>query len=140
MGKIKHVTQLVVLDTLAVICMLLALATGWLPGPGGIPLFIIGLSLLAVNHEWAERYIDLLKEYADKISDLIFIPRLRVFFDILAGILLVTGTTLLVRQSALWMLSGGAFCLGMSLVTFFGNRNRWARFKKWLKQALASKK
>lgn len=140
MGKIKHVTQLVVLDTLAVIFMLLAIATGWLPGPGGIPLFIIGLSLLAVNHEWAERYIDLLKEYADKVSDLIFLPRLRVFFDILAPILLITGALFIVFQSAIWMISFGVFCLGMSLLTFFGNRNRWARSKKWVKKALARKK
>lgn len=140
MGKIKHVTQLVVLDTLAIIFMLLAIATGWLPGPGGIPLFIIGLSLLAVNHEWAERYIDLLKEYADKVSDLIFIPKLRVFFDVLAPTLLIIGIIFLEYQSAIWMISFGVFCVGMSMVTFFGNRNRWARFKKWLKQALASKK
>jgi hypothetical protein len=140
MGKIKHVTQLIVLDTLAVIFMLLALATGWLPGPGGIPLFIIGLSLLAVNHEWAERYIDLLKEYADKVSDLIFIPKLRGFFDVLAPVMFAGGTLFIIYQSAIWMISFGIFCIGMSLVTFFGNRNRWARFKKWLKKALASKK
>jgi hypothetical protein len=140
MGKIKHVTQLVVLDTLAVVVMLLAIATGWLPGPGGIPLFIIGLSLLSVNHEWAERYIDQLKEYADRVSDLIFIPRLRVFFDIIAPFLAIAGALFIVYQSAIWMISFGAFCLGMSLVSFFGNRNRWDRFKKRLRKALAPKK
>lgn len=140
MGKIKHVTQLVVLDTLAVVVMLLAIATGWLPGPGGIPLFIIGLSLLSVNHEWAERYIDQLKEYADRVSDLIFIPRLRVFFDIIAPFLAIAGALFIVYQSAIWMISFGAFCLGISLVSFFGNRNRWDRFKKRLRKALAPKK
>jgi hypothetical protein len=134
MPRIKHYAQLIVFDSLAVFFMLLAIATGWLPGPGGIPLFIIGLSLLAVNHEWAKRYIDLLKEYADKISDLIFLPKLRVFFDVLTPVLLTTGVILLVRHSALWMISLGAVCLGFTFLCFFGNRNRWARFKRTLKR------
>ncbi len=132
MARIKHYIQLIIFDTLAVICIIGAIATGWLPGPGGIPLFIVGLSLLAINHEWAERYIDLLREYADKISDMIFIPRLRVFFDITAALLLAAGVLLIAFQNAIWMMSLGVFSIGMGLLTFFGNRNRWARFKKSL--------
>lgn len=30
-------------------------ATGWLPGPGGIPLFLIGIAILATEFVWAER-------------------------------------------------------------------------------------
>jgi len=134
MPRIKHYAQLVLFDSLAAVCMAGAIATGWLPGPGGIPLFILGLSLLAINHEWAKRYIDLLREYADKFSDLIFTPRLRVFFDALAPLLLAGGVLLVLRRSALWMLSLGVFCLGMSLLTFFGNRNRWARLKQLFKK------
>lgn len=136
MSKIKHWAQLIILDTLAVLFMIAALFTGWLPGPGGIPLFLIGLGLLAINHEWAEKYIDLLKEYADRIGDLIFLPRLRVFFDVLSPVLLATGATLLFMQNALWMISLGAFCLGMSLLTFFGNRDRWTRCKKFIRSKL----
>jgi hypothetical protein len=132
MQRAKHYAQLILFDTLAVLFMVGALLTGWLPGPGGIPLFIIGLSLLAINHEWAEKYIHMLREYADKISDLIFLPKLRVFFDVLSPLLLVVGIVLLVYQDAIWMLSLGIFLLGMSLLTLVGNRNRWARFKKAL--------
>lgn len=32
--------------------------TGWLPGPGGIPLFLIGIAILATEFEWAERIRD----------------------------------------------------------------------------------
>ena len=31
-----------------------AAATGWLPGPGGIPLFIIGIAILATEFAWAK--------------------------------------------------------------------------------------
>lgn len=134
MARIKHYVQLIIFDTLAILCMIGALLTGWLPGPGGIPLFIIGLSLLAINHEWAEKYIDLLREYADRISDLIFIPKLRGFFDVLSPALLVVGGTLLYVRSAIWMLSIGAFLIGMSVVTFFGNRDRWGRLKRAIRK------
>jgi hypothetical protein len=32
--------------------------TGWLPGPGGIPLFLIGIAVLATEFEWAQRVRD----------------------------------------------------------------------------------
>ncbi len=35
-----------------------ALLTGWLPGPGGIPLFLIGIAILATEFEWAKRVRD----------------------------------------------------------------------------------
>lgn len=28
---------------------------GWLPGPGGIPLFLVGIAILATEFTWAER-------------------------------------------------------------------------------------
>lgn len=37
--------------------ILLAVATGWLPGPGGIPLAIAGLAVLASEFEWAQRLL-----------------------------------------------------------------------------------
>lgn len=33
-----------------------AALTGWLPGPGGIPLFLIGIAILATEFEYAERF------------------------------------------------------------------------------------
>lgn len=38
--------------------MLLAALTGWLPGPGGIPLALIGLAVLSTEFEWAARILD----------------------------------------------------------------------------------
>lgn len=40
--------------------------TGWLPGPGGIPLLVIGIAILASEFEWAarlrDRIYDILKD------------------------------------------------------------------------------
>lgn len=37
--------------------IVLAVLTGWLPGPGGIPLAIAGLAVLASEFEWAQRLL-----------------------------------------------------------------------------------
>jgi uncharacterized protein (TIGR02611 family) len=37
--------------------VVLGLATGWLPGPGGIPLVLAGLAVLASEFEWARRLL-----------------------------------------------------------------------------------
>ncbi len=41
--------------------ILLAGATGWLPGPGGIPLALVGLAVLASEFEWADRLLGWVK-------------------------------------------------------------------------------
>ncbi len=38
--------------------ILAAAATGWLPGPGGIPLFLVGIAILATEFVWAEKFRD----------------------------------------------------------------------------------
>lgn len=38
--------------------MLAAALTGWLPGPGGIPLFLLGLAVWASEFVWAKRLMD----------------------------------------------------------------------------------
>jgi hypothetical protein len=35
-----------------------SLLTGWLPGPGGLPLFIIGVTILSTEYHWAKRFRD----------------------------------------------------------------------------------
>lgn len=52
-----HVRKPVVL-VVGLIFIVAAGLTGWLPGPGGIPLFLIGIAILATEFEWAERIRD----------------------------------------------------------------------------------
>lgn len=53
-SKIRKPVVLVV----GLIFIIAAGLTGWLPGPGGIPLFLIGIAILATEFEWAERIRD----------------------------------------------------------------------------------
>lgn len=42
--------------------------TGWLPGPGGIPLFIAGLAVLASEFEWAQRLLYRVKDWVKTLT------------------------------------------------------------------------
>ena len=44
-----------------VLLIALGVATGWLPGPGGIPLVLLGLAVLASEFVWARRVMLLFK-------------------------------------------------------------------------------
>src|SRR5215216_378836 len=61
MESLKRYGKTILFDGLAVLCFIGVILFGWLPGPGGIPLLILGLSLLAVNHDWAERWLETAK-------------------------------------------------------------------------------
>lgn len=54
-------------DSLGILLIIAAPLLGWLPGPGGLPLFFAGLSLLAINHDWAQRLLDKMKSHTGKL-------------------------------------------------------------------------
>lgn len=134
MKSIFKFWKVIILDILGIVFMIAALLTGWLPGPGGIPLFIIGLSLLAINHEWAERYIDTFKKYADRVGDLIFIekPGVQLFYDLIAPLVTTLGVFFLIRHSDLWMVSIGIFLTFLGITFILGNRHRYRNLKQRL--------
>ena len=53
----KHRIYRIVVGVVGTLLILLAGATGWLPGPGGIPLALLGLAVLASEFEWAQRLL-----------------------------------------------------------------------------------
>ncbi|HZX01879.1 PGPGW domain-containing protein [Kribbella sp.] len=48
--------------------LLAAPLTGWLPGPGGIPLFIAGLAVLASEFEWAQRLLCRVNDWVKSLT------------------------------------------------------------------------
>ncbi|MFP5281961.1 MAG: PGPGW domain-containing protein [Actinomycetes bacterium] len=48
--------------------VVLGFATGWLPGPGGIPLVLLGLAILASEFEWAHRPVQWFKRQLHRYS------------------------------------------------------------------------
>lgn len=48
--------------------ILAAALTGWLPGPGGIPLFLVGVAILATEFEQAQRFRDWILRYIERFG------------------------------------------------------------------------
>lgn len=45
-----------------------SILTGWLPGPGGIPLFLVGIAILATEFEQARRFRDWALGYLERFG------------------------------------------------------------------------
>lgn len=120
------------IDILGGLLILAAALTGWLPGPGGIPLLIIGLSLLATNHEWAARWLQKVRDQGDKLSEKIFDgPKpMRWIIDILTIALIAVGVLLLMHFTKSIIRSAAISTFLLALILFFGNRRRFTRLKK----------
>lgn len=123
------------MDTLGFLLMLISPLFGWLPGPGGIPIFIAGLGLLAINHEWAKRWLKTIKEKGVNVIDAIFVkhPVWEAFYDIMTVIFVVVGVQLLNTYTKNITLTIGILLLLTAFVLFIGNRKRLKRFMNHVK-------
>jgi len=122
----KRKTKAILIDVLGFTLVLAAAPIGWLPGPGGIAVLILGLSLLATNHEWAERIMNRVKRELttanQKVSEAD--PLTKWAIDIF-GILFIIIAVFLVTQftQSLAKTSAISFVIvGISLL--LTNRNR----------------
>jgi len=124
--KQRPLYQRVAIDILGVLLIIAAGIFGWLPGPGGVPLLIAGLSLLATNHEWARKLLHSVKDNGVKIMDMIFKdhPVLALIYDILAIALLILAGVVIGNASGN-ITRGLATALAFfGFGLFLGNRKR----------------
>lgn len=75
---------------------------GWLPGPGGIPLFLVGVAILATEFAWAERFKRFLLEIVHR-----------------------TGAWLKVRPGVIWLV-----VVAIVICTALGMFEFWRRFSQ----------
>ena len=99
---------------------------GWLPGPGGIPLFLAGLGVLSLNYEWPERILkdfdrqrrELTEQYLVNNRQVSLAIDITAVALIAAGVyLLLTSTTLIPRGIGIGLTTG-------SLIMLLSNQNR----------------
>src|SRR3954471_587937 len=102
MDFIKRNAKRIAVDAAGYLLLVAALATGWLPGPGGIPLALAGLGILSINNEWARRLRTYLLDHGGKIVQVIFPknPFFEWFYDILVLVVLALVTYLAFHHAA----------------------------------------
>lgn len=128
--------KIVAYDILAGLCFIGVILFGWLPGPGGIPLFLLGLSLLATNHDWAERWLETAKIKGVSLRKILFPDKLwvQIIYDGIAlGVMTIA--VLLVIEYENRLIEGIAVMIFFaSMFIFLVNRNRFDSFTNLLKR------
>ncbi|MEO8105482.1 MAG: PGPGW domain-containing protein [Candidatus Saccharibacteria bacterium] len=112
--------------------IILGLAIGWLPGPGGIPLTVAGLGLLSINNVWAERLRTYLLARGGKAVGWLFpdTPLAQWLYDLLVLALLGGVAGLAYHHNAVWQISLATIGFFIALAIAFLNRGRYERLKR----------
>lgn len=123
-------------DILAGFCFLGVILFGWLPGPGGIPLFILGLSLLAANHDWAERWLETAKHHGVSFKKWIFPNKrwVRNLYDFGSIAIASTGVYIVATNDNRLIEGAGVVMVCFSLFVFLVNRDRFDKFSTLFKR------
>lgn len=118
-------------DTAGYALIVLSGLTGWLPGPGGIPLLIAGLGLLSIHNKWAMDLRVYLLTHGGKIMQVIFPknPIAQWAYDIVAITLFVLAAMLAWMHAALWQLSAAIALFFIAIFVALMNRERLAALR-----------
>jgi hypothetical protein len=134
--KDRPLYQRIVIDIAGFGLMIASFLLGWLPGPGGIPLFLAGLGLLALNHEWAESLLKNFEKKREVFTDkyLMSSPRTSRIIDFVSTAATVIGLWLAFTQMHLVYKGVGLAITSISLIVILSNQKRFERIAKMLKK------
>ncbi len=119
--------KVVLSDIAGVSLLILVPFLGPLPGPGGIPLLLAGLGLLAMNHDWADRWLHYAKIHSESLRHVFFPDTTWVkwAWDIFAAFMLGFGTWVNIIADENWFWKGISIgIMAGSTTVFMMNRNR----------------
>jgi hypothetical protein len=128
----KQRVKAVAVDILGLSLILAAIPIGWIPGPGGIPLVILGLSLLATNHEWAGHMMERVKEQSTKASKQVSesSPRTKWVIDILSIVFIAAAVILFTQFTQSIAITSAVSFVISGVILLATNQNRYKRIWK----------
>lgn len=132
MDMLKRNTKRIVIDAAGYLLIVAAILTGWLPGPGGIPLALAGLGLLSINNKWAKDLRDYLMKHGGKLVRVLFPsnPLVQWLYDIMVVALLVLAGWLAERHAAVWQISLAVALFFIAVFLALMNRDRLKTLQK----------
>lgn len=131
MHTLKSRSKRILTDAAGYLLILAGIATGWLPGPGGIPLIVGGLGLLSINNLWAKNLRIWVVENGGKAAELLF-PKHPVAewgYDILVVLLFALTVVLEIRHASVVQMGLGISAFFIALFIALTNRDRLKRLR-----------
>ncbi|HSX05346.1 MAG TPA: PGPGW domain-containing protein [Candidatus Saccharimonadales bacterium] len=124
-------TKRILTDAAGYGLILAGILTGWLPGPGGIPLVVAGLGLLSINNAWAKRLRIFVMDHAGKAAGILFPKNVWAEwgYDLLALTLLGFTFWLEVHHASVWQMGLGVSAFFIALLIALTNRDRLNRLR-----------
>jgi hypothetical protein len=131
MNFVHRHAKRIAIDAAGYLLILGAIATGWLPGPGGVPLLIAGLGLLSINNTWAKRLRIWTIENGGKVVKILFPrwPWAEWGYDIIAFLLLALTLALELHHASFWQMGVGVTAFFIALFIALTNRDRLNRLR-----------
>lgn len=132
MGYFKRNGKRVAIDALGYLLIIVAIPIGWIPGPGGLPVFVAGLGLLSINNVWAQKLRDYLLRSGGKFSKLLFPPnpRIELAYDIIAVLLWIVVAVLAWQHAAAWQIGLSVSLFFIATTIALLNRDRIQRLRR----------
>lgn len=136
MKDLRKLAKRVFTDISGILLIISSILFGWLPGPGGIPLFLAGLGLLALNHRWAMRLQRNIQEKGLQFIRKMFSKHesIRALFDLFSAALIFGGIYLLNTYTRNLTLTFAIFSILVGAGLFLGNRERLQKITNFMKR------
>lgn len=127
-----------VVFTLGIILIMTAPLVGWIPGPGGILVFLLGIAILGSEFDWALALKSFFLKTVPKEVKKRWrpTPHWEYAFDVTAACLATSA--IIFGYYAYWLTC--VYCGVSALLIFIFNRSRLERFKKYLAEKRKSSK
>lgn len=131
MDKFKRYLKRFGTDAAGYGLILLGIAFGWLPGPGGIPLILAGLGLLSVHNHWARRILQYIQTNGVKLVEYLFPDKTwaKIAHDVLATCLLLTAGYLVLFQRSTLTIGIAVAMFALAIADILFNRDRLKKLK-----------
>jgi hypothetical protein len=131
MNFVRRNAKRIAIDAAGYLLIIGGITTGWLPGPGGIPLIVAGLGLLSINNAWAKRLRIWVVQNGGRAVEILFPkwPWVEWGYDIVAFLLLVVTFLLEIRHAHLWEMGLGVTAFFIALFIALTNRDRLKRLR-----------
>ncbi len=122
----------ILVDSAGYLLVLAAGATGWLPGPGGLPLLVAGLGLLSIHNTWARDLREYVLANGGKLLKVLFPknPVAQWAYDIVAIALFTVSAYLAWKHAVWWQVSLAVSAFFAATFVALMNRERLENFKK----------